>query len=95
MKNLLKTALATVFVAAFATSALTAEYTTGVVKKVKTKTNQVTVDHGPLKNLGMDAMTMVFKAGDDEILGQLKEGKKIEFVAERIKGKLTIVEIKK
>ena len=95
MKNLLKTALATVFVAAFATSALTAEYTTGVVKKVKTKTNQVTVDHGPLKNLGMDAMTMVFKAGDDEILGQLKEGKKIECVAERIKGKLTIVEIKK
>ncbi len=95
MKNLMKTALATVFVATFATSALTAEYTTGVVKKVKTKTNQITIDHGPLKNLGMDAMTMVFKAGNDEILGQLKEGKKIEFVAERVKGKLTIVEIKK
>lgn len=95
MKNIMKTALAAVFVAAFATSAWAAEYTTGVVKKVKTKTNQITVDHGPLKNLGMDSMTMVFKAGSDEILGQLKEGKKIEFIAERVKGKLTIVEIKK
>ena len=95
MKNILKTAFATVLVATFATSALAAEYTTGVVKKVKTKTNQITVDHGPLKNLGMDTMTMVFKAGNDEILGQLKEGAKIQFIAERVKGKLTIVEIKK
>lgn len=95
MKNLLKTIIAITAMSVLATTALAAEYTSGVVKKVKTKTNQVTVDHGPLANLGMDAMTMVFKAGNDEILNQLKEGDKILFVAERVKGKLTIVELKK
>ena len=95
MKNLFKTLTATAIASLLATTVLAAEYTTGVIKKVNTKTNQVTIDHGPLKNLGMDAMTMVFKAGNDEILDQLKEGAKIKFVAERIKGKLTIVELKR
>lgn len=42
----------------------------------------------------MPAMTMVFRVKDDAMLEKLKEGASIEFVAERVEGKLTVTEIK-
>lgn len=42
----------------------------------------------------MPAMTMVFKVSDEKMLTKAKEGKNIEFVADRVKGKLTVVEMK-
>ncbi len=50
--------------------------------------------HGDLKNLGMPGMTMVFDVKDDAILSKLKEGAKVQFVAERINGKLTVTQVK-
>ena len=41
----------------------------------------------------MPAMTMVFRA-DEETLATLAEGDEIEFVADRVEGKLTVVELK-
>ena len=76
------------------TAAFAVDYTKGTVKKLDTKTGKVTLMHGELKNLGMPAMTMVFRVKEDAMLGKLKEGAKIEFVAERIGGKLTVVDIK-
>ena len=38
-------------------------------------------------------MTMIFRA-DEETLAKLSEGQNIEFVADRVEGKLTIVELK-
>lgn len=67
----------------------------GTVKKVDTAQGKLTVDHGPIKNLDMDAMTMVFRAGDPEMLKAVKAGDKIKFTAERVNGQLTVTKIQK
>ena len=41
----------------------------------------------------MPSMTMVFKA-DEALIAKMKEGQNIEFVADRVKGKLTVVAMK-
>lgn len=86
-------ALALTVSATFALPAFAAEFTKGVVKKIDTKAKKVTIDHEDLKNLDMPAMTMVFRA-DDAVLAKLKEGAAIEFVADRVNGKLTVTEVK-
>ena len=87
-------ALALTVSATFALPAYAAEFTKGVVKKIDTKAKKVTIDHEDLKNLDMPAMTMVFRVGDDAVLAKLKEGASIEFVADRVNGKLTVTEVK-
>lgn len=77
-----------------ASGAFAAEFTKGTVKKVDAKAKKVTLIHEELKSLEMPAMTMVFRVKDDAMLEKLKEGASIEFVAERVEGKLTVTEIK-
>ncbi|HDR9487587.1 TPA: copper-binding protein [Burkholderia aenigmatica] len=67
----------------------------GEIRKVDTAAGKLTIKHGPLENLGMDAMTMVFKVKDPAMLSQVKAGDKIDFVAEDVDGALTVVELKK
>ncbi len=69
------------------------EYTTGKIKKVDAKAGKVTIIHGPLVNLDMPAMTMVFRA-DEAMIAKMSEGQNVEFVADRVKGKLTVTEMK-
>ena len=66
----------------------------GEVRKVDKDAKKITIKHGPLANLDMPAMTMVFKIGDGVDAAKLKAGSKIEFVADRVSGKLTVVEVK-
>lgn len=70
------------------------DYTKGVVKKVDAKTGKVTIAHEELKNLDMPPMTMVFRMADEAMLEKVKEGQEIEFVADRVNGKLTVTELK-
>jgi Cu/Ag efflux protein CusF len=70
------------------------EFTKGEVTKVDAKTKKVTIRHEELKSLDMPAMMMVFTPANDEIAAKLTEGAKIEFVAERVNGKLTVTEVK-
>jgi len=65
----------------------------GKIKKVDAKGKKVTIIHGPLENLDMPSMTMVFKA-DEALIAKMKEGQNIEFVADRVKGKLTVTAMK-
>ncbi|MCA8300573.1 copper-binding protein [Burkholderia seminalis] len=67
----------------------------GEVRKVDAAAGKLTIKHGPLENLGMEAMTMVFKVKDPAMLSQVKSGDKIDFVAEEVGGALTVVELKK
>ena len=69
------------------------EYTAGKIKKINAKSGKVTIIHGPLTNLDMPAMTMVFRA-DEATIARMSEGQDIEFVADRVKGKLTVTEMK-
>ncbi|WP_299843694.1 copper-binding protein [uncultured Jannaschia sp.] len=68
-------------------------YTKGSVKAIDADAGKVTLIHEELENLGMPAMTMVFRA-DEETLARMAEGDDIEFVADRVEGKLTVVELK-
>lgn len=94
MKTLIKLALASVLALGTAYGALAAEFTKGTVKKVDAKAKKVTLIHEELKNLDMPAMTMVFRVKDDALMAKLKEGANVEFVAERVDGKLTVTEVK-
>lgn len=87
-------ALLTASLALAASTALATEYTKGMVKKVDAKAKKVTIIHEELKNLDMPAMTMVFYPGDEAMLGRMTEGQEIEFRADRVNGKLTVVELK-
>jgi Cu(I)/Ag(I) efflux system protein CusF len=64
----------------------------GEIRKVDRDAGKVTIKHGPLQNLDMPAMTMVFRVKDPAMLDQLKEGDKIKFTAEKIDGALTVIE---
>jgi Cu(I)/Ag(I) efflux system protein CusF len=65
----------------------------GQVKKIDKAGGKVTVTHGPLTNLNMPAMTMVFRVKEATWLEQLKPEQKIRFVADSINGVLTIVRL--
>ncbi|MGA0534260.1 MULTISPECIES: copper-binding protein [Hansschlegelia] len=76
-----------------ATAASAAE---GTVKKIDESAGKVTLEHGPIKNLGMDeGMTMVFKAGDPTMLKSVKVGDKVSFEADRVNGQITVTKIQK
>ena len=68
--------------------------TDGEVKKVDKDAGKLTIKHGPLPNLDMPSMTMVFRVKDPAMLDQVKEGDKIRFVADRVNGTITVVELK-
>jgi len=68
----------------------------GQVKKIDEAQGKVTLEHGPIKDLGMDeGMTMVFKAADPAMLKSVKVGDKVTFDAERVNGQITVTKIKK
>ncbi|MBX9661181.1 MAG: copper-binding protein [Nitrospiraceae bacterium] len=86
--------ITTVAFVAFALPAL-AQQVNGTVKKVDEAAGKLTIDHGAIKNLDMDAMSMVFRAGDPAMLKGLKAGDKIKFDADRVNGQLTVTKLQK
>jgi Cu/Ag efflux protein CusF len=94
MKATAKTCTALALALTVAFPAFAAEYTKGEVTKVDEKQKKLTIKHEELKNLEMPAMTMVFVVADEAMLDQVNVGKSIEFVAERVNGRITITEIK-
>lgn len=65
----------------------------GQVTKIDTAQNKVTLKHGPIKNLDMDAMTMVFVVADPAMLEAVKVGDKVRFEADRVNGRITVTKI--
>ncbi len=63
----------------------------GLVKKVDKAAGKVTISHGPIENLGMPKMTMVYRVKDPAMLDRLEEGDKILFVAEKVDGAFTVM----
>ncbi len=94
MKKLFTTLSATLLALAIASPGFAVEYTKGEVTKIDTKQKKLTIKHEELKNLGMPAMTMVFVVADPAMLDKVKQGQAVEFVAERVDGRLTVTEIK-
>ena len=67
----------------------------GVVQKVDRQSAMVTLKHGELKNAGMPAMTMAYKARDAAVLGHAREGEKVRFRLEMIGGAYLITTLEK
>lgn len=92
----------------FAAAALTAALTlsgvalaqgtptvSGTVEKVDTAQGKITIDHGPIPNLNMDSMSMIFRAQDPALLKDVKAGDKVQFTADRLNGQISVTSIKK
>lgn len=65
----------------------------GVVRKVDAANGKLTLKHGPIVNLDMPAMTMVFRAQPPAQLGTLKAGDRVRFRAELVGGVYTVTAI--
>lgn len=65
-------------------------FSTGEVRKIDKDAAKITIEHGPLVNLNMPAMTMAFRVQDPAMLEQVKSGDKISFVVERVNGAITV-----
>ena len=62
----------------------------GEVRKIDKQQGKVTLKHGPIANLDMPGMTMVFKVADRQMLDGIKEGDKVKFAADRVNGAITV-----
>ena len=72
-----------------------APLTAGEVKKVDREAKKVTIQHGPIENLKMPPMTMVFRVKDPAMLEGLEPGAKIRFRAEEAEGGYLVTRLQK
>ena len=78
---------------ASAAAAASAPLVEGEVRKVDAAQGRLTLRHGPIPNLDMGAMTMVFRVAEPAMLASLKEGDKVRFTAGRVAGAITVLSI--
>ncbi len=67
----------------------------GEVRRVDLAQGKVTLRHGPLANLDMPAMTMVFTATDRALLEGLQVGDKVRFTAAKSNGTYLVTAIRR
>lgn len=94
---MLKTLLSTLVAMIFSIASVLADgnQVAGEVIKVDKTAAKITLEHGPIKNLDMDGMTMVFRVVDPTMLDKVKVGDKVEFEADRVNGAITVTKIGK
>ncbi|MGJ7579797.1 copper-binding protein [Variovorax sp. RHLX14] len=76
-----------------AAAATSTEMAEGEVRKVDKENQKLTIKHGPLTNLDMPGMTMVFQVQDAAMLDKVQAGDKVRFVAEKLDGKFTVTKM--
>jgi len=72
-----------------------AQSVNGEVVKIEAERSRITLKHGPIANLEMDGMTMVFRVADPAMLQQVREGDRVRFDADRVNGAITITRIQR
>ena len=79
-----------------ATSVLAqAPQTAGEVMKIDKSGARITLKHGEIKNLGMPAMTMVFRVRDPRLLDGVAVGDRVRFTADKLDGNYTVTALTK
>lgn len=71
----------------------TAELADGEVRKIDKENAKITLKHGPLVNLDMPGMTMVFPVRDNAMLDAVQAGDKVRFRAEKIDGRIVVTKM--
>ena len=74
-------------------SAPAAAMTDGEVRRIDKDAKKLTIRHGPIKNLDMPPMTMVFQVKDPAMLDKVNTGDKIKFSVEKIGGAYIVTHI--
>ena len=69
--------------------------TAGEVRKVDTEQGKITIKHGPIANLEMPPMTMVFRVEDASMLEGVSEGDKVNFAVVDEGGRMIIEALEK
>jgi Cu/Ag efflux protein CusF len=67
----------------------------GDVQKVDAAAGKVTLKHGPVPELDMGDMTMVYTAKDPAMLKGLKAGDKVRFEPAEVDGKYVVTKIER
>lgn len=67
----------------------------GEVRKIDAANQKITLRHGPIANIGMPPMTMVFQVRKPEQLDGLKVGDKVQFVADKQGSQYGVSELQK
>ncbi|AKJ30704.1 copper-binding protein [Caldimonas brevitalea] len=75
-----------------ATATPAAGYAQAEVKKIDVEQGKITLKHGPIENLGMPGMTMVFRA-DAATLAGVKVGDQVKFKADKVDGAIKVTEL--
>lgn len=93
MKSVMRALAVATLLAPFSLYAA-ADLSEGTVKKIDVPSQRVMLAHGPIANIGMPPMTMMFKVKEAAMLKKLKDGDKVRFRVEDVGGDYTIVRIK-
>jgi Cu/Ag efflux protein CusF len=67
----------------------------GEVRKVDREARKVTIKHGPIENLKMPPMTMVFRVKEPGMMDGLEPGTRIRFRAEEADGGYVVTRLQK
>lgn len=65
----------------------------GEIRKVDAAAGKLTIRHGPIDNLDMGAMTMIFRVKEPEMLTRVQAGDKVRFTVDRVDGLLTVTSL--
>ena len=65
----------------------------GEVRRVNTRTKEITLRHGPIPHLEMGSMTMAFPVKDPAMLARVKPGDRVTFIAEKVGDEAVITRI--
>ena len=98
MKKLISIAVLTLACVAALAQVSTQDMTEGEVRKVDKDAKKITLKHGPIKNLDMPGMTMVFQVKDPALLDKLDKltaGDKVKFSADQLQGAIVVTAIEK
>jgi Cu/Ag efflux protein CusF len=67
----------------------------GEVRKIDAANQKITLRHGPIANIGMPPMTMVFQVRKPDQLDGLNVGDKVQFVADKQGSQYGVIELQK
>jgi len=63
------------------------------VRRIDHQTGKISLRHGPIVNLDMPPMSMVFQMQDRTLLQRVKPGDRVRFTADQINGQYTVLQL--
>lgn len=92
--HILKTLIFAIsLVAGIATAQTEIPFADGEIRRIDRDAQKITIRHGPIPNLNMPAMSMVFQVSDPALLDRAKTGDKVKFTAVQDRGAYVVTRI--